>query len=104
MRRHFPSVWGLLSVDSAAGLLRGGISSDQCHCGRPQDRCGTTYIKPNTKVKIQRQKVPDDEDIDIIKIVKDNKPRYDRKTATELERQLREKNAKRLGLEKAKRI
>ena len=26
------------------------------------------YIKPNTKVKIQRQKVPDDEDIDIDKI------------------------------------
>ena len=35
-RRHFPSVWGLLSVDSAAGLLRGGISSDQCRCGRPK--------------------------------------------------------------------
>ena len=28
------------------------------------------YIKPNTKVKTQRQKVPDDEDIDIVKIVK----------------------------------
>ena len=27
VRRHFPSVWGLKSVDSAAGLLRGGISS-----------------------------------------------------------------------------
>ena len=27
------------------------------------------YIKPNTNVKIQRQKVPDDEDIDIDKIV-----------------------------------
>ena len=26
------------------------------------------YIKPNTKTKIQRQKVPDDEDIDIDKI------------------------------------
>ena len=33
------------------------------------------YIKPNTKVKIQRQKVPDDEDIDIAKIVKDDKPK-----------------------------
>ena len=65
---------------------------------------GMAYIKPNTKVKIQRQKVPDDEDIDIIKIVKDNKPKYDRKRATELERQLREKKARRLGLEKAKRI
>ena len=37
------------------------------------------YIKPNTRVKTQRQKVPEDEDIDIDKIVKDNKPRYDRK-------------------------
>ena len=37
------------------------------------------YIKPNTRVKTKRQKVPDDEDIDIDKIVKDDKPRYDRK-------------------------
>ena len=45
----------------------------------------TEYIKPNTKVKTQRQKVPD-EDIDIAKIVKDDKPKYDRKSATETER------------------
>ena len=31
------------------------------------------YTKPNTNVKIQRQKVPDDEDIDIDKIVKGDK-------------------------------
>ena len=37
------------------------------------------YIKPNTKFKIQRQKVPDDEDIDIAKLVKDDKPKHDRK-------------------------
>ena len=36
VRRHFPSVWGLLCVDSAAGLLRGGISSDQCRLGSPK--------------------------------------------------------------------
>ena len=60
------------------------------------------YIKPNTKVKIRRQKVPDDEDIDIAKIVKDDKPKHDRKRATETERQLKEKEAKRLVLEKAK--
>ena len=36
------------------------------------------YIKSNTKVKTQRQKVPDDEDIDMAKIVKDDKPRHDR--------------------------
>ena len=60
------------------------------------------YIKPNTKFKAQRQKVPDDEDIDIAKIVKDDKPKHDRKRATEIERQLKEKEAKRLVLEKAK--
>ena len=39
------------------------------------------YIQPNTKVKKQRQKVPDDEDIDMAKIVKDDKPRLDRQKA-----------------------
>ena len=68
------------------------------------NRCSAhiEYIKPNTKVKTQRQKVPDDEDIDIAKIVKDDKPKHDRKRATESERQLKEKQAKRLTLEKAK--
>ena len=37
------------------------------------------YIKPSTRVKTQRQKVPDDEDIDMDKIVKDDMPRYARK-------------------------
>ena len=60
------------------------------------------YIKPNTKVKTQRQKVPDDEDIDMAKIVKDDKSRHDRQRAPETERQLREKEAKRLALAKAK--
>ena len=46
--------------------------------------------------------VPDDEDIDIAKIVKDDKPKHDRKRATETERQFKEKEAKRLVLEKAK--
>ena len=64
----------------------------------------TNYTKPNTKVKIQRQKVPDDENIDINKIAKGDKPKDDRKSATEIERQSREKEAKRLALEKAKRI
>ena len=52
------------------------------------------YTKPNTKVKTQRQKVPDDEDIDIDKIVKGDKPKDDRKSATEIERQSREKRPK----------
>ena len=44
------------------------------------------YLKPDTRAKMQRQKVPDDEDIDIDKIVKDDKPKYDRQRATEIER------------------
>ena len=45
------------------------------------NRCSANieYIKPNTRVKTQRQKVPDDKDIDMDKIVKDDKPRYARK-------------------------
>ena len=68
------------------------------------NRCSAhiEYTKPNTKVKTQRQKVPDDEDINKAKIVKDDKPKHDRKRATKIERQLREKEAKRLALEKAK--
>ena len=60
------------------------------------------YIKPNTKAKIKRQKVPDDEDIDMAKIVKHDKPRYDRQKTLETNRQLQEKEAKRLALAKAK--
>ena len=62
------------------------------------------YTKPNTKAKIQRQKVPDDEDIDIDKIVKGDKPKDNRNSATKIEKQYKEKEAKRLALEKAKRI
>ena len=67
------------------------------------NRCSALkdYTKPNTKVKIQRQKVPDDEDIDIDKIVKGDKPKDDRKSATKIEKQDREKEAKRLAIEKA---
>ena len=62
------------------------------------------YTKPNTKVRIQRQKVLDDKDIDIDKIVKGDKPKDDRNSATKIEKQYKEKEAKRLALEKAKRI
>ena len=62
------------------------------------------YTKPNSKAKIQRQKVPDDEDIDIDKIVKGDQPKDDRNSATKIEKQFKEKEAKSLVLEKAKRI
>ena len=44
------------------------------------------YTKPNTKVKILRQKVPNDKDIDIDKIVKGYKPKEDRKSATKIKK------------------
>ena len=62
------------------------------------------YINPNTKAKIQRQKVPDDKDIDIDKIAQGDKPKDDRNSATKTEKQYKEKEAKRLALAKAKRI
>ena len=70
------------------------------------DRCLALkeYIKPNTKAKIQRQKVPDDEDIDIDKIAQGDKPRHDRNSATKTVKQYKENKAKRLALAKAKRI
>ena len=60
------------------------------------------YTKPTTKVKIQRQKVPDDEDIDIDKVVKGDKPKDDGNSATKIENQYKEKEAKRLTLERPK--
>ena len=62
------------------------------------------YIKPNTKAKIQRQKVLDDKDIDIDKIAQGDKPKHDRNSATKTVKQYQEKEAERLVLAKAKRI
>ena len=59
---------------------------------------------PNTNVKIRRQKVPDDEDIDINKIVQGDRPKDDRNSANITAKQYKEKEAKRLALEEAKRI
>ena len=60
--------------------------------------------KPNTNVKTRRQKVPDDKDIDINKIVRGDRPKDNRNSATITAKQHKEKEAKRLALEKAKRI
>ena len=62
------------------------------------------YIKPNTKARIQRQKVRDDKDIDINKIARGDKLKDDRNSATKTEKQYKEKEAKRLVLAKANRI
>ena len=63
-------------------------------------------MKLNTNIKARRQKVPDDEDIDINKIARGDRPKDDRNSAdiTVKQYNYKEKEAKRLALEKAKRI
>ena len=61
-------------------------------------------IKPNTNVETRRQKVPDDEDIDINKIARGDRPKDDRNRIDITAKQYKEKEAKRLALEKAKTI
>ena len=63
-----------------------------------------SFVLLDQNTTIQRQKVPDVEDIDIDKIVQGDKPKDDRDSATKTEKQYKEKEAKRLALEKAKRI
>ena len=60
------------------------------------NRCSALkdYTKPNTKVKIQRQKVPDDEDIDIEKIVKGDKPKMIETVPLKLKSSTKEKRPK----------
>ena len=60
--------------------------------------------KPNANTKMQRQKVPDDEDIDINKMAQGKRPKDDRNKANITAKQYKEKEAKRLVLEKVKRI
>ena len=52
------------------------------------------YTKPNTTVKTQRQKVPDDEDIDIDKIVKVTSPKMIEKVLLKLKGSLEKKRPK----------
>ena len=60
--------------------------------------------KPSINIRMRRQKVPDDEDIDINKIAQGDRPKDDRNNADITAKQYKEKEAKRLALEKAKRI
>ena len=50
--------------------------------------------KPNTNIRTQRQKVPDDEDIDINKIAQGDRPKDDRNNADITAKQYKEKEAK----------
>ena len=60
------------------------------------NRCSAfkDYTKPNTKVKIQRQKVPDDEDIDIDKIAKVTSPKMIEKVPLKLKSSIEKKRPK----------
>ena len=60
--------------------------------------------KPNTNVKTQRPKVPEDEDIYINKIVQVSSPIDYRNSANITAKQYKEKEAKQLALDKAKTI
>ena len=60
--------------------------------------------KLNANIEMRRQKVPDDEDIYINKIAQGDRPKDDRNKADITAKQYKEKEAKRLVLEKAKRI
>ena len=60
--------------------------------------------KPKVNINIKGQKVPDDEDIDINKIAQGDRPKGARNTANITARQQKDKEAKRLVPEKAKRI
>ena len=60
--------------------------------------------KLNVNIRMRRQKVPDDEDIDINKIARGDRPKDDRNNADITAKQYKEKEAKRVVLEKAKRI
>ena len=60
--------------------------------------------KPKVNINIKGQKVPDDEDIDINKIAQGDRPKGARNTADTTAKQHKDKEAKRLVPEKAKRI
>ena len=96
----------LASINIIAYRKRGQKQRHEVNERATTNRCSALkeYTKPNTNVKIQRQKVPDEEDIDIDKIVRGDRPKDDRNSATKIEKQYKEKEAKRLALEKAKRI
>ena len=96
----------LASSNIIAHRMRGQKQRYEINTRENTSRClalkeGT---KPNINIRMQRQKVPDDEDIDINKIAQGNRPKDDRNNADITAKQYKEKETKRLALEKAKRI
>ena len=96
----------LASSNIIVHRTRGQKQRYEINTGANTNRCLVLKegMKLNTNIKTQRQKVPDDEDIDINKIAQGDRPKDDRNKADITAKQYREKEAKRLVLEKAKRI
>ena len=65
----------LANIDSMWYKTRGQKRRHKAELAK-QYLANIEIIKPNTRVRKQRQKVPDDEDIDMNKIPKDDTPRY----------------------------
>ena len=96
----------LASSNIIAHRMRGQKQRYEINTRANTSRCSALKegMKPNTNIRMQRQKVPDDEDININKIVRGNRPKDDRNNANITAKQYKEKEAKRLVLEKAKGI
>ena len=100
----------LANIDSMQYKTRGQNKRHKVELAK-QYLANMEIIKPNMRIRKQRQKVPDDEDIDMNKISKDDMPRYitrwdlkdtlqARQLVIESERKLKEN--RRLQVQKAK--
>ena len=110
-----PDDLDLANTNTIPYKTRGQKQRQKAAEAKSANRCVTNIEsrKPNTRARTQRQKVPDNEEIDMDKIVKDDVPRYAikrdlkdvlhaRKVATETEKQSKEN--RRLQAEKAKQL
>ena len=102
----------LANIDSMQYKTRGQKKRHKAELAK-QYLANIEIIKPNTRIRKQRQKVPDDEDTDMNKIPKDDMPRYttrrDLKDALQarqlaIESEWKLKENKRLQVEKAKQL
>ena len=96
----------LASSNIMAPRMRGQKQRHEIDIGAHTNRCLALKesTKPNMNIKMKGQKVPDDENIDINKIAQGKRPKEDRNKAKITAKQYKDKEAKRLALEKAKRI
>ena len=89
-----------------AHIMRGQKQRYETNIRAYTSKCLTSKesTKPKANINIKGQKVPDDEDIDINKIAQGDRPKGARNMADTTAKQHKDKEAKRLVPEKAKRI